>query len=252
VPRLALALAAAREGWLIVDTNAFIYHHPEPIHTELAGDAWSVEEKRQAILAAAPEMLPFYSGWEQLLETQPRVFVSDAVLDFELSGQRLLRRKLEDLQRRFGRRRLPRGDLVQSYDIARLRKAKNRLLQELDRAHRLSPPLRRQAKGLRRRIEQILFERPLWKGMAKDLGLSLVDRDLALNSLAAATIRPCALLTNDRALQRFLRALGKTLRSPGWSRESGDQELGLLLSKAQVELLSWEREGSALFVSPAR
>jgi hypothetical protein len=204
--------------------------------------------RRALLLQHLPQLTAFYDQWVEVIEQGSSIYVTDALLDLELSGWRLINKDPSRYKRRFRRSRLPRGDLLQDHDSGKSRKAKNRLIQALDKKCRINPLLKKQAKGLRRLLESQLLARPIWRKSLKTEGLSLIDRDLVVNSLAAASVDRSAVLTNDKALSRMLKSLRMYLKSPSWAGEAF-KEQALLLAQLELELCTLTTENGQLLFS---
>jgi hypothetical protein len=239
-----------RYRYVLVDSNAFIFHPHDPEHRAVLNGAEApLESRRAMLLRYLPQMAMFYQNWNALLEAeQPCFFVTDALLDLELSGWRFINKNPKRYQSRYRRRSLPRGDLIQDFDSKKSRKAKNTILQVLDRKCRINSALKRHAKGVRQLIEADLLSRPIWSRALKTEGLSLLDKDLLVNALAAGTVGPTALLTNDRALRQMTISLRKYLKNPAWAAEAKAEMAGAL-SRTKLDLCSWDRQGQDLYYS---
>jgi hypothetical protein len=232
---------------VLLDSNALIFHAEDATDHALLSDRDAPLEARRATHRRYAEaMLVFYEGWRATIAESPtRLYVTDAVLDLELSGHRFIQRNPKRYRPRIGPV-VPCGDLVRDHETRAVKKAKNALLTLLDRRGRLGPLLKKRARGLKGRLEAHLLARPLWQSGAQTEGLSWVDRNLALNALAATRLGQSALVTNDRALRRYLTSLGYYLKNPEWARGGPAEADALKLTELRLELITWTREAHEL------
>lgn len=237
---------------VLLDSNALIYHLPDPDQRRVLNDPErSLEEKRACFLPQLPDLTAFYKSWIAALDACPkRFFVTDAILDLELSGWRLINNNPVRYRKRYRRSYLPKGDLIRDYDSKSSKKLKNKLIQALHQSGRVNNLVKKRAKGLRQFLEEQLLSRPIWAKSMKIDGLSRLDQDLIVNALAAASVSSVAVLSNDKALVKTLRSLSDYLRNPHWAPR-GFEEQGQSLSKLSLQLCQWSWENSQLQVELA-
>lgn len=199
----------------------------------------SLEEKRAAFLPHLPDLAAFYETWLDAFSNGPeRFFVTEALLDLELSGWRLINDDPKRYQKRYRRKYLPKGDLVRSYDSKSSRKIKNKVIQSLHRSGRVNALVKKRAKGLRHCIESQLLSRPIWAKSMKMAGLSRLDQDLIVNAVAASSACKLALISNDKALCKMVGSLRSYLGNPHWAPE-GFEDQAQRLSQLKLQVYSW-------------
>lgn len=164
--------------------------------------------------------------------------MTDALLDLELSGWRLINNDPKRYQKRYRRKYLPKGDLIRDFDSKSSRKIKNRVLQHFHKSGRVNALVKKRAKGLRQFIETQLLNRPIWAKSMKIDGLSRLDQDLIVNALAASSANNVALISNDKALSKTTASLCSYLKNPHWAPK-GYEDQGQRLSALRLQQYSW-------------
>lgn len=230
---------------VVLDTNALIDHSHDPSLYQALRSELDLERKRALLLEHKAAFEQFYDGWLALIDRFENIYVTNAVFDLELSGWRFLGDNPQRYRFQFPGQRIPRGHLVQDYDSRKIRARKNKLLEALNK-RRLNPILKSKAKALRKALKSSLSSRPIWQTAFQDEGLSMVDQDLIINLICAASLGSCALVSNDRALRTLLTSLQRSFRQPQWAKGTAMEAHADALKLLNIRLVEWRRDESFL------
>jgi hypothetical protein len=188
-------------SFLMVDSNAFIFHYHPLVQKKLQ------EISRQDIpILLKPYfslVCQFYEEWDRILKRYSNLYVSNDVLDLELSGHFFLdHQKRKHYEWKYSSSSIPSGSILRKYDTSEVQAYKKKVLVHLNQ-RRVNPQIK-ETKPLLRRTLYDYFEEYLRKKAEKGNSqgssssssssplpkgiLSRVDRDLIVQTFVFALL----------------------------------------------------------------
>lgn len=239
-------------SFLMVDSNAFIFHYPLEIHQKLNDPQFSREKKKQWACSYEKQICEYYQEWIRLLSQYSNICITRDVFDLELSGQNFVSSTQQSYYRyKYQKEGLPRGSILRSFDTEEIQQTKKYFLEHLQ-GRCINAQVKVKKPGLRQILLSFLQEtlqEPLWQQLSK------IDREMISNTLALGRIyfQEGALLTNDVFLSNaFWMFLQKIKQTPTAMFPSAFQEEFEGLKHACFQCYGWSRpeKREILLLSP--
>ncbi|MEK7486964.1 MAG: hypothetical protein AABZ60_21775 [Planctomycetota bacterium] len=200
--------------FLLVDSNAFIFHYPKEIHQKLQSRQISIEEKKRLVASDESLVLLFYQEWFRILDRHSNLYLTNDILDLELSGHELMTAESKKhYAYKYQNRPYPKGSLIRNFDTPPVQVCKRELWKRLERC-RINSIVKTQKPGLREGLRRSL-EKQFEGKFSEYRGLSRIDQEIITNTLVFSLLcqKAGAILTNDVLISNTLFDLPVLLES---------------------------------------